>query len=95
MTAAIKSKDPPLVKSYYRPDSVRAYKGLLNLKCMYCGLCSPIPFDMDLHLYEMHRDQILELFLHRRGLNRRINYLLYIMQQEAIKNERCFGSEHE
>jgi hypothetical protein len=93
-----KRKNPPLFESYYRPDRFEAYKGLPNLKCMFCGKCSPIPFDMDLHLYEEHKRHLFTNPVFRdKGLvtlDERIDYLLELMKDYAIKNRMYFGSKN-
>jgi hypothetical protein len=89
-----KHRDSPLFQSYYRPDRLKALRCLPNLKCMFCGVCSPIPFDMDLHLYEMHKRLVIfgdHPF--RGGMDERIDYLLDLMRQEAIRRRRYFGLE--
>jgi hypothetical protein len=91
-------KDIPLFQSYYRPDRFKAYKALPNLKCMFCGKCSPIPFDMDLHLYEEHRKHLgrhIPVDLNAISMDEKINYLLEAMEWEAIVNGRYFGCEDE
>lgn len=89
----VQHKDIPLFDSYYRADRFKAYKGLLNLKCMFCGVCSPIEFDMDLHLYKMYKKNLFSRnFPIRRGIDDRINYFIHLMKQEAAKNGRYFGS---
>ena len=47
-----------LFASYYRKDRFKVLKGLPNLKCMFCESYSPIKFDMELHLYKDHRENL-------------------------------------
>jgi ArsR family metal-binding transcriptional regulator len=84
MTVA-KHRDIPLFESYYRPDRFKVYKGLPNLKCIFCGECSPIPFDMDIHLFLDHKDEYID----------GIDSLVESMELEAIENRRYFGCEDE
>jgi hypothetical protein len=85
MTVA-KHRDIPLFESYYRPDRFKVYQGLPNLKCIFCGKCSPLPFDMDIHLFADHKDEVAPFM---------INYLVESMRMEAIRNRRYFGCEDE
>jgi hypothetical protein len=92
VTKITKHIDKALFQNYYRPDRLEALRGLPNLKCMFCGVCSPIPFDMDLHLYEMHKRRVIfGDFPFRGGMDERIDYLLELMKQEAVRNRRYFG----
>jgi hypothetical protein len=84
MTVA-RHKVIPLFDSYYRPDRFKVYKGMPNLKCVFCGKYSPIPFDMDIHLFIDHKDECID------GIDR----LVRCMQMEAIKDGRYFGCEDE
>lgn len=84
-----------LYPSYYRDDRYKALKGLLNLRCMFCGSCSPIKFDMDLHLYENHRENLFtDLPIKKKKgfrMNDRIDYAINRMESEAHKSKRYFG----
>lgn len=52
---------------------------------------------MDLHLYEMHKGDLLTDDMFDKNLNTLgeiIGYLLRLMKKEAIRNGRYFGSEN-
>lgn len=52
---------------------------------------------MDLHLYEMHKGDLLTDDMFDKNLNTLgeiIGYLLRLMKKEAIRNWRYFGSEN-
>jgi hypothetical protein len=72
-----------LYGSYYRPDRYKMLKGLPTLICMFCGKYSPIKFDMELHLYENHRENLLfDLPIKKRKgfrMDNRIDYVINLM----------------
>lgn len=84
-----------LYPSYYRGDRYEALKGLLNLKCIFCESCSPIKFDMELHLYENHRENLFtDLPIKKKKgftMDNRINYVLDQFESEALRSKRYFA----
>ena len=89
-------KDIPLYPSYYRPDRFEAYKGRPYLKCPTCGKCSPIPVDMENHLYYHARWDFPELsgYLKESTMDDGLfDKKLKELKQEAIINNRYFGCE--
>ena len=84
-----------LFASYYREDRFKVYKGLPNLRCMFCESYSPIKFDMELHLYDNHREDLLyDLPIKKKKgfrMNDRIDYAINLMESEAHKSKRYFG----
>jgi len=96
MTVA-KYRDIPLFQSYYRPDRFKAYKGLPNLKCSYedCGKCSPIPFDMEIHLHDHVREESSDYWNVGEMGDGTFDSEIESMKQEAIRDRRYFGCEDE
>jgi hypothetical protein len=90
-----KLKDTPLYWSYYRPERFEAYKGMPYLKCTECGKCSPIPFDMEIHLHDHMRsffgDYANEMYMNDHTYDGEIE----LMKQEAIRVGRYFGCDEE
>jgi hypothetical protein len=84
-----------LFSSYYRDDHYRKLKGLHSLKCMFCECYSPIKFDMELHLYENHRKNLLtDLPINRKvgfGMDNRIVYAIDLMESEGHRSKRYFS----
>jgi MCM P-loop domain/MCM AAA-lid domain len=76
-------------------ERVNALRGLPNLRCSFCDeYYSPIKFDMELHLYEEHKEDLLKnLPVKKKGfrMDDRIAYVIDLMESEAIKNRRYFG----
>jgi hypothetical protein len=103
MTVA-RYRDVPLFESYYRPDRFKVYKGLPNLKCRYrnntkyrfkeCGKCSPIPFDMEIHLYDHFREDSSDYWGGEIG-DGTFDSEIESMKEEAIRDRRYFGCEDE
>jgi hypothetical protein len=65
-------------------------KGLLNLKCIYCSsYYTPIRFDMDLHLYEKHKLDVVykfpDPFVRQMKMNDRLDHILDIMKSDAVR----------
>lgn len=88
----------PLNPSYYRPDRFEAYKGKPYLRCPTCGKCSPIPLDMEFHLYYHNRwnlwgpsDYLKESTMDDGLYDEELKEL----EKEAIRNGRYFGFEDE
>jgi hypothetical protein len=92
-----KYKYIPLSQSYYRPDRFEVYKGLPNLKCRYCGKCSPIPFDMEVHLYDHMKWEFWPYSItSEMEMNDDIfDSEIESMRPEAIASRRYFGFEEE
>ena len=64
--------------------------GLPNLKCIYCSsYYTPIRFDMDLHLYEKHRLDLVykfpDPFVKRMKMDDRMDRILDMMESDAIR----------
>jgi DNA replicative helicase MCM subunit Mcm2 (Cdc46/Mcm family) len=65
-------------------------KGLPNLKCIYCSsYYTPIRFDMDLHLYEKHKLDLVykfpDPFVRQMKMNDRMDRILDMMESDAIR----------
>lgn len=84
-----------LYASYFREDRYKVYKGLPNLQCMFCDCYSPIIFDMDLHLYESHKENLLNdlPIRKKRGfrMDNRITCAIDLMESDAVRNKRYFA----
>jgi hypothetical protein len=70
-------------------------KGLPNLKCIYCNsYYTPIRFDMDLHLYEKHRLDVvykfLDPFVRQMKMDDRMDRILDMMKSDAVRLGRYF-----
>jgi hypothetical protein len=96
MTVA-RYRDVPLFQSYYRPDRFKVYKGLLNLKCSFedCGKCSPVPFDMEIHLHDHFREESSDYWNVGEIGDGTFDSEIESMKQEAIRDRRYFGCEDE
>jgi hypothetical protein len=61
---------------------------------MFCERYSPIKFDMELHLNEAHRENLLyDLPIKKRKgfrMDNRIAYVIDLMESEALRNNRYF-----
>jgi hypothetical protein len=68
--------------------------GLPVLCCLFCNKYkTPIDVDMDLHLYEMHKKELItKLSIRSRGvnLNDRIAFAIKLMKQDALINKEVF-----
>jgi hypothetical protein len=65
-------------------------KGLPNLKCIYCSsYYTPIRFDMNLHLYEKHRLDVVYKFpvpfVRRMKMDDRMERILDMMEYDAVR----------
>jgi hypothetical protein len=70
-------------------------KDLPNLKCIYCdSYYTPIRFDMDLHLYEKHRLDVVykfpDPFVRRMKMDDRMERILDMMKSDAVRLGRYF-----
>jgi hypothetical protein len=72
-------------------DPSEVLKMLPLLRCVFCNeYKTHIEFDMDLHLYEMHKKELLKSLPVGRGYNMdsRIEYVLNLMKANAVQRQQ-------
>ena len=67
-------------------------EGMVPLICIFCKYMTYIEFDLDLHLYQNHRMDLVKLPIGRGSLDTRINYAIQECRRVGI-NLSCLNKE--
>lgn len=51
-------------------------EGVSPIPCIFCGFITSIEFDLDLHLYEKHRMELVKLPIGKGKMDYRIEYAI-------------------